>query len=170
MKNSKSEASPRILSKGAPILRVKGECFAQSPWPSRSVRISNRNRTKASFHYESACRTHLMMCLQLVASQNIQFQWISEIHHIQVLDSGSFRSRDATRLKFSWLDSGFSETSCSLEGKEHNEENAITKWNKVCSTLLWCLSRWQVSSFNANSCMKNIVEPKMLFAFQSFKI
>jgi len=32
---------------------------------------------------------YLMMCSKLVASQSIQFELISEIHHMQVSDSGS---------------------------------------------------------------------------------
>ena len=58
-----------------------------------------------------------MMCWQQVASQSTQFELIGEFYHTQVLDSGSFLSRFATRLKFSWLDLGFSVTFCNLEVK-----------------------------------------------------
>ena len=81
-----------------------------------------------------------MMSLPLLAGQSTQFELISACHHMQVLDSGSFLSPFATRLKFSWLGSGFSETSRSLEVKKLNEENAIRRRSNRTMRLL--SSRW----------------------------
>ena len=56
MKNSKSEASPRILPKGPPTLRVRGECFA--PWKFETIHKRTTSRDcKLLLRFDSSKET-----------------------------------------------------------------------------------------------------------------